>query len=199
MAERLKLKAGAKVPFPERLYEGYELVGEDQMKANVSVDKIADVMRDFIKTQKEPIFFFLELPPQHPELAGRNVELYGDEPNEVYYMDGARPDVAIGILDSVGTLLVNDGLEAFGYGNHINHDEIMFSKYNVTNVYSRDIWKYAALFEAHKIEKTERLVTASETFSQDAPGSSTLYEYRGKTVYDIPKFFAKYGLYRAKR
>lgn len=61
MAERLKLKAGAKVSSPSVLYEGYE-TGDNQITANVGIDKIESVLQHFIVMHKEPMFFILELP-----------------------------------------------------------------------------------------------------------------------------------------
>ena len=197
MAEILKLKAGAKVPFPEKLYEGFE-VGKDHITANIGIDKIVAIVQDFVKTQDSPVFFFLDIPRRHPELAGKALELT-EKDEETYYLDGCTQKMALAVFDTFSELLVNDGLSAFGFGNHITNDEIMFGKYNVASIYSRNIEKYVAFLEEHGIEKTERLTTAWDTFSYDTPGNSETLEFRGATVYDIPDLLAECGMYRAER
>lgn len=60
------MKAGAKISSVEPIYEGYD-VGEDIITANVSIDKIEDVLQHFIVMHEEPIFFILELPASADE------------------------------------------------------------------------------------------------------------------------------------
>ena len=52
MAEQLKLKPTAEVPFPEMLFEGYE-VFDNYIRANVSVDKIEDIILYRLTTLKK--------------------------------------------------------------------------------------------------------------------------------------------------
>lgn len=55
------LRAGCKVPFPEKLSEEYMLI-ENQIIANISADKIKDIMNHFIYIHEEPVFSFLSYP-----------------------------------------------------------------------------------------------------------------------------------------
>ena len=57
----LVLRAGCRVPFPEKLFEEYMLM-ENQIIANISADKIRTVIEHFICIHEEPLFFILELP-----------------------------------------------------------------------------------------------------------------------------------------
>ena len=57
----LQLKEGYKVPFPEKLYEGFE-VYDNSIIANVNADKLEDVIQHFIVMQGGHLFFILELP-----------------------------------------------------------------------------------------------------------------------------------------
>ena len=66
MRKKLKLKPCVKVPFANKLYEGYEVLEGRAIIANVSVDKVKDMMADFIGMYDEPLFFFLELPGHLP-------------------------------------------------------------------------------------------------------------------------------------
>lgn len=60
------LRAGCKVPFPEKLSEEYMLI-ENQIIANISADKIKDIMNHFIYIHEEPVFFILELPSKQDD------------------------------------------------------------------------------------------------------------------------------------
>ena len=58
----LNMVKGCTVPFPDRLYKGYELQ-ENRIFANINVEKILDVFNHFIVMHDdEPGFFILELP-----------------------------------------------------------------------------------------------------------------------------------------
>lgn len=57
----LHFRKGCKVPFPEKLSEGYEYK-ESCFTANVNADKIEMLLAHFIAIHNEPIFFILELP-----------------------------------------------------------------------------------------------------------------------------------------
>ncbi len=198
MAEKLKLKAGAKISSASPIYEGYE-VGENYITANVGVDKIESVLQHFIVMHEEPIFFILELPAnadaETPIAPGIVNALHKD----IYYIDGCSQEEALTILIRVGNLLYNDGLSSFGFGCHESGDEIMFGKYNVLTIYSQEIEKFNDFFDAHEIEKTDDLLTAWDTFTKDTPGVSERYEIDGKTVFDIPKQFEDWGMYLAEQ
>lgn len=198
MPEKLKLKAGSKVPFPDCLYEGYEQ-GENSIVANVGIDKVEAVMRHFISMHDEPLFFILELPANLrdcPQAAPGDTAHWC---KNIYYIDGCTQEKALAILEQVGGVLFQDGISTFGFGCHKSHDEILFGKYNVLIVYSENISQYPAFFEAHKIPKTERLTTAWDTFSMEHPGDSMRYAAGEKTVYAIPEQLKSWGMYLAEQ
>lgn len=198
MAEKLKLKAGSKISTKVVLYEGYEKA-DNYITANIGIDKIEEVLMHFIAIHEEPLFFILELPSKandETEVAPGIVEsLHKD----VYYIDGCSGEEAIAILDQVGDLLYNDGMISFGFGGHESNDEIMFGKYNVLTIYSRNIDDYNDFFEPHNIEPTDKLITAWDTFTADTPGTSEEYVMGDKSVYDIPKQFEDWGMYLAEQ
>ncbi len=198
MRQKLKLKIGSKVEFDSELYEGFQLEG-NSIIANVSADKVNAVMRHFIAMHEEPLFFILELPTNQndeTETAPGVIETFH---KDIYYIDGCSQAEALAIMSRVGNLLLHDGLSAFGYGCHESGDEIMFGKYNVLTIFSKHIKQYHDFFEKHDIEKTEHLITAWDTFSDDHPGISETYESNGKRVYDIPEQFKEWGIYFAER
>ena len=55
----LEMKECCKVPFPEKLFEGYK-VKDTAIYANVNASKVVDMMKRFIEMHNEPMFFILE-------------------------------------------------------------------------------------------------------------------------------------------
>jgi hypothetical protein len=194
----MKLKSGCSVPFPELLEEGY-MVQENQIIANVGLDKIDSVIQHFIEMHNEPLFFILEVPTnaidETETSRGKVDKLHKD----IYYIDGCFQKEALTIISRFGELLYNDGLSSFGYGGHESGDEIMFSKYNVLTIYSRNIEKYNTFFDTHNIKKKDNVITAWDTFSREHPGDSKRIIIDGKDVFSIPKQFEDWGMYFAER
>lgn len=193
----LKMIKGCTVPFPKKLIEAYEVEG-NRILANISADKIEEILRHFITAHDEPQFFILELPTKLDEeqMTDENVNKFH---KDVYYIDGCSQDQSFTILIIAGDILINDGLCSFGFGCHESGDEIMFGKYNVMTIFSRDIAKYESFLEEHNVSKVENLLTAWDTFSSEHPGSAELYKVNEKTVYDIPELFKEWGIYFAER
>lgn len=194
----LKLRIGCHVPFPEKLAEGY-MLNRNQIIANVSADKIMDLMEHFICIHNEPIFFILELPSKQDDETEIRPGIVEKLHKDVYYIDGCTNEEALTIFLRVGDLMINDGMCSFGLGCHESSDEIMFGKYNVTTIFSRNIEQYEGFLAEHKIQKTDDLITAWDTFTQDHPGYSERVETEGKDVCSIPELFAEWGIYKAEQ
>lgn len=157
----LNLAKGYKIYEPERLNEEYEVTDDVTLMANVDVEKIKEVFQHFIVMHDEPLFFILELPVtcdrENPVAPGILEETHKD----VYYIDGCSQEECLVLLERYGELLINDGMNRFGFGCHESQDEIMLDKYNVVTIYSQQLSNYNEFFEAHGIEKVESLITAS--------------------------------------
>ena len=194
----LVFRAGCKVPFPEKILEEF-MLRENRIIANISADKIKAVMEHFICIHDEPLFFILELPSKQNNekeiLPGVVEKLHRD----VYYIDGCSNAEALTILLRIGDLMINDGLCSFGFGCHESNDEILFGKYNVTTIFSRNIIQYITFMAEHEIAKSEHIVTAWDTFLQEYPGSAERIEADGKDVFSIPEMFADWGIYKAEQ
>lgn len=192
----LEMVKGCRVPFPERLEEGYTM-GERMATANVGAGKLRRAVEDFIVMHaSELIFFILELPTNWKEEPEPEKVRHKD----VYYLDGCSRKRALGILEEYGELLIRDGMSAFGFGCQETGDEIMVEKYNVLTLWSRRrLEKYRAFFAKLDIGEKEELVTAWDTFDQDHPGETSLYTLEGRTVYDLPEAMRDQGLYFAER
>ena len=194
----LKMRKGCTVPFPEQLSEAYEVAGNN-IFANVGADKIEEILRHFVAFHDEALFFILELPTSLENETKSGEGEISSFHKDIYYMDGCTKEQAQSILAEVGDLLIHDGLCCFGFGCHVSGDEIMFEKYYVMTIFSRDIEKYKPFLEEHRIPKVDHLVTAWDTFSADHPGHSERYEINGKSVFDIPELFKERGIYLAER
>lgn len=193
----INLRKGFTVPFPEKLYEGYQ-VNEYSIIANVNAYKTLDVVEHFIREHNEPLFFILELPARLDTETEVRPGVVNGLHKDIYYIDGCSVEEALTIMDRVGELLINDGMSEFGFGGHNSQDEIMVNKYNVVTLYGREVEKYKGFFEKHDIEQVQELITAWDTFSPEHLGQSRMYTTDGKVVYDIVEMFADWGIYHAE-
>lgn len=193
----IEMKQCCKVPFPEKLFEQYER-WDGGITANVSASKVMDMMRQFISMHDEPLFFILEIPTSQQDEAMLQSEP-GVLHKDVYYIDGCTKEYALQILDGFGNFLIKDGLNSFGFGGHMSHEEILFEKYNVLTIFSSAAEPYQPFLESYGITQTDRLVTAWNTFSPEHGGECTRYESEGKSIFDIPGVLEPFGMYLAER
>lgn len=198
MRKKLKLKPCIKVPYADRLYEGYEVLEGRAIIANVSVDKVKDMMADFIGMYEEPLFFFLELPGHLPEGFKEGFIKEDELKKDVYYLDGLDQKNSLNILNEIGDVLCNDGLSAFGFGVLESEDEIMFDHLNLVRFLGKDIKRYEVLLADYGIEKVDDLVTVGDAYDVEHPGGFTQYEENGFSVFDIPEALEEYGMYLAE-
>lgn len=194
----LKMKKGCTVPFPEKLFESYQ-IEENRITANVGADKIEEVIKNFIVMHNEPQFFILELPTNDNDEEKTEDGSIETAHKDVYYIDGCSQAHTLEILNRVGDLLINDGLCCFGFGCHESGDEIMFYQYNVMNIFSQNIDKYESFMKQHDVPKVENVVTAWDTFSYEHPGMTGSYKSNGLLIYDLPEYFKDWGIYFAER
>lgn len=194
----LNLVKGYKISEPEKLNEGYEVISEVSITANVNAEKIFDVFQHFIVMHDEPLFFILELPVtsdrETPIAPGIVEKLHKD----VYYIDGCSREECLVLMERYGELLINDGISKFGFGGHESQDEIMLDKYNVVVIYSQNLSEYEDFYVAHDIEKVDNLITAWDTFTKDTPGQSERCDCNGKSIFDLPEELKEWGIYLAE-
>ncbi len=194
----LQLRKGSKVPFPDKLSEGYEY-SEPCFTANVDADKLEALIKQFIAMHNEPLFFILELPTRQQDETEISPGVVAALHKDVYYIGGCTQEKALSVLGKTAELMINDGMCSFGFGCHKSHDEIMVGKYNVVTVYTHDKSIYGGFFEEHGIPLVENLVTAWDTFSKTHPGESSIVDTDGKSVYDIPEILKDWGIFFAER
>lgn len=195
-----KLAAGYKLNDMTGLEEGYHRYeGTSVIEANVSVEKIRDVLEHFIAIHDEKLFLILCLPVtgdrEEPDETGIVVSATH---HDVYYLDGCSREECIMILEKYGELLINDGMCHFGFGGHQSHDEIIVDKYNIVGINSPNLEEFDGFFEAHDIIFKDTFVTAWELISKDNPGISEKIVVDGMTVYDLPEILKDQGMYYAE-
>ncbi len=193
----IEMKECCKVPFPEKLFEEYE-VKDTAIYANVNVSKVVDMMKRFIEMHDEPMFFILELPCKNEDgITSEKTITNANNDYDVYFIDGLNAEQAIDCLNSLGNFLVKDGMNTFGIGGHESHEEILFGKYNVMTIYTKNADTYRDFLNGFGIQKTDNLVTAWDTFDPEHPGECErdISEETGKTIYDIPEMYKEYGMY----
>ena len=180
----LEIKEGCKVPFPEKLFEGYE-ARDTAIYANVNASKILDMMKHFIEMHKEPLFFILELPCKIEDgITAEKSIVNANEDYDVYFIDGLDAQQAQKCMGALGDFLVKDGMNTFGIGGHESQEEILFGKYNVMTIYTENAEAYFSFFNRFGIQKTDKLITAWDTFDAEHPGECIRYvsEETGKTM-----------------
>lgn len=193
----IELKACCKVPFPEKLFEEYE-IKENAIYANVNASKVLAMMERFVKMHDEPLFFILELPSQDEDNITSSKKLINVNDNyDIYFIDGLNIEQALQCLHTLAAFLIKDGMNTFGIGGHESHEEILFGKYNVMTIYTQNAENYRGFLKDFHIKQTDTLITAWDTFDTEHPGECVRYVSKetGKTIYDIPKEYKQYGMY----
>ena len=160
-----------------------------------------DKKLDSIKEMQQEMMYFL-VQKEKAELKGNLTFLYDVFNNYKYNWNNemyknSNHTMVLVLLERYGELLINDGMNRFGYGCHESQDEIMLDKYNVITIYSQQLSNYSDFFEAHGIKKVESLITAWDTFSDETPGQAERCDYKGKSVYDLPEELKDRGMYLA--
>lgn len=193
----LNMKKGSKVQNADKLNEGYK-IEEYGFTANVNVEKIEPILRHFIELHNEPMFFILEIPTNLDDETQARPGVLETTHKDIYYIDGCSKEAVLAILDRDSELLINDGISDFGFGCHESYDEIMVGKYNVLTIYSRTPEAYNGFFEKYGINQVNELVTAWDTFTEEALGVSKRVAVNGQTIYDIPDKYKEWGIYKAE-
>lgn len=195
----IELKKCCSVPFPEKLFEQYE-IHDNYIVANVNTSKVTAMMKRFIaEHSNEPLFFILEIPTKYDDETKYGEWISEHLHEDVYFIDGLNIVKALHILEEVGELLSQDGMNTFGFGGHISHEEILFARYNVMTIYTRNADKYNSLLADFSVERTDNLITAWDTFSREHGGETWRIENADLSIYDIPELYKDKGMYFYER
>lgn len=173
-----KMIKGAHVSDSQKISQGYEIT-ENSIIANVDADNIRNMIDGFLDMNNGlPLFLFIEVPANlEDENVIRKFEDGGVElethHKDVYYLDAISSESLKELFELFYDILINDGLSSFGVGNPYG-EEIGKYKYNEMILYGQDLKKYISLFEHNGISRTDKLITAWDTFTENTPGMRPL-------------------------
>lgn len=187
---------GVTIPFPDKILEEYQIFNGESICANVSYEKLSDLVTDFYRTLPEPLFFVMQLPLSIDEENKIGFEKIYHQ--EVLYLDGQTQSQIDTIMSTCGQLLLSDGMSQFAIASHRSHEEIFIQKYKVVSIYSRMPEKYVSLLTQYGLHQTDNLITAWNTFTQDYPGECRRIRMEDLDAYDVADILKKQGMYRAK-
>ncbi len=187
---------GVTIPFPDKVLEEYQVFKGESICANVSYEKLSALVSNFYRALPEPLFLVMQLPLSIDE--ENKMEFKEILHQEVLYLDGQTRSQIDTIMTSYGQLLLSDGLSQFAIASHKSHEEIFIQTYKVVSIYSEMPEKYAALLTKYGLHKTDHLITAWDTFSQDYPGECRRICIEGLDAYNVVDILKKQGMYRAK-
>ena len=191
----IKMKKGSIIPKEIKLKEEYK-IEDNTIFLNIDVNKILNLLQDFVKLQTEELFLFIEVPTNINKISS-------DEKfdcTDIYYLDGIKLNQIEELLNQYGEILVNDGLCEFGFGIRSFTEEIMCLKYNMIRIYSKEnINKYTELLNQFNIIKSDNFKSAWDFFTEDNPGRSRMYEKDGDSIYTIIDSLKEFGLYLGER
>ena len=188
---------GCRASCERKLREEFEET-ERGFIANVSVENIDPLMRDYIAAQTAELFLFIETPCNLKEEELDENGVVTQPHVNVYYWDGITKEEANSLMDEYGDWLINDGFVCFGFGVKGYASEIMKDKYNVISVYSVEKAKERPLL-ARRLQQAKELRTAWDYFDRQHPGDCFQYRKDGKNVHDVVEELLQKGLYFAER
>ena len=189
--------SGVIIPFPERIKEEFQFY-EPGIILNLSFEKLALFVSEFIEQLSGPLFFVLEIPVSAQE----EKELRKDDTypfhKKVCYLDGQSKEQINAILKLYGELLLNDGMSQFAIYSHLTRDGIYIQKYKVVSIFSHEPAKHIGFLESYGLTQTEQLLTVWDTISRESPGQVEAVKVDGKFSYKVYDELEEKGMYVAK-
>jgi len=193
----MQLAAGITLPFPEKIREEFQ-VYEHCIRFHISFEKIGAMLDEFLAQLQEPLFVVLQLPLSRQEEEALRMEGAETLHQKVCYLDGQTKGQVQEILRQHGELLLNDGISQFGIASHATHDEMFIQKYKLIDIYCGNPQAYYEFLKKYGLVRTDKLLTAWDTFSRKTPGEARSIQINGIRVYEVYDELVKQGMYEAK-
>lgn len=189
----LQLKPSTYVHKAEVLECAYS-ISQEEIKANVHFSLILDLCLRFLHLNKDKkLFFYLETPDGLSREADVSSDTFSKNPTQAFRVDFESFEKASALLFYFADLLLKDGLCRYKFGTN-EGDEFSVGKYNIITVTGENVERYEELFINAKIPKTEKLITAYDTFSKETPGFTKSSSFKGISVMEIPEYLKMYGI-----
>ena len=187
-----------KVRNSEKIKESYMVEG-NRITVNISKEKYDKLLYSFIDSLDEPCFFILESPlsiDEERELQGEELRAFH---YNVYYIDGLFKVELKDIFNKFLKVFKNCGVASFGAASHFAKDEILFTKYNVAYIYTKNILKYSKLLNDLEIFESNNFITAWDTFNHQTPGDAFDLNTNDNNVYTFIDYATSMlGMYKAE-
>lgn len=182
----------------EKIKESY-MVEDNRITVNISKEKYDKLLYSFIDSLDEPCFFILESPlsiDEERELQGEELRAFH---YNVYYIDGLFKVEIKDIFNKFLKVFKNCGVASFGAASHFAKDEILFTKYNVAYIYTKNILKYSKLLNDLEIFESNNFITAWDTFNHQTPGDTFDLNTNDNSIYTFIDYATSMlGMYKAE-
>lgn len=158
------------VPESDKITESYKR-RNNAVFANISDEKMENIISSFIEFLDEPCFFLIEVPlNKKDEEAIRKKDT--DPYHKVeYFIDNIDKLKCFELFNEYGRQIIDSGLYGFGFGSIKSHDEIYVSRYNIVHFYSdNDITSVIEILNRNDIFENNEFITAYDIFSREKPG-----------------------------
>ncbi len=183
------------------LKEGYtcEPYDEDSWKFIVlmSAERMAEGLAQLFDALEYPGFLILETPAskkQEQELATQDTKFH----KNIYFQDGLAKETAQAIYKEDRELLINDGMSRFGFGSHIQKEEVFVDQYKAIEIWTATPEKYQTMLEGMGLKQRPVLYTMADFIHPRNPCNRKSIQVNGMTVYDLVDSMLSKGLYLAK-
>ena len=189
-----KFKEGYSLSGVDQIHEAYHVL-RNGMWGNISADRIVKLAAHFLRLQKPPVFFFLQLPCSSDEEAEQNAKGSRGEHVKVYYVDNLKPEEALVMLAGIRKILIRDGMVEFGFGAPDPNTELCFDRYNLFRILTEEVPKYEQMLQELGLPQEEHVLNAWDIIDEQHPGICRIVKYKGQDIFDLPKLLDHWGIY----
>ncbi|MBB6053933.1 hypothetical protein [Armatimonas rosea] len=197
-----QLVRGVKVADLSGVHEGYSLLHAQEgywvFTVNVSAENLK---RDFYRLAGEVSGRgFLVLERGTPKAVEEKLRKRPSDPLhvDVYYLDGQTWATVKPLIERFEETLFCDGEINFGYGSHVNNDEVFVGAYKRIAIYAVDPQKYETALRELGIPREDALRTVWDTLSPSNPGSRHALKDTPFTIQQVFEHLEPKGLHFAE-
>lgn len=194
---------GAKIDNDITLKEGYSIINDNLIIANVSAEKIDKIIESNIDLLKnEELFFFIEVPHNLKTKVTENRKeiektVHDIQYNKVFYIDNLDVEKCKNIIYKYYDILINDNNTFFGIGTLDDNYEIGKYDYNIMSFYSNiSLDNYEEILRNNNLKKYDKIETYWDLSTKEKDEDEMYYK-NNKNIYDVIKGLEKDGLYDA--
>jgi hypothetical protein len=167
--------------------------------ANVSVERFETVLLSLAELVNEPGHLIIETGTHRDDEEVLRKSETDPFHCDVFYLDNISFARFRSIFERYSRFFTHCGGTNFGFGSGQGTDEVFVDRYKIVVIYADDPEKYIKALEKLRIPKRSELKTVWSTFTQEAPGSTSVITVEGKTIHEVVEELKEEGLYLAGR